>query len=341
MEVIMKSATLADVAAYAGVTPAAASYFFRGTKKLSHNLEQKLFEGARVLKYTPLHSLNKPVAALQIKQVNMCIIVENDDTRDDVYFFSMMNGVMDCLVENGYQLSLNRLVEGDHKSRDLFISGLDWSTGVILCNNRKNHCIEDELQARQIPYVLLGSPEKAESAFYVDVDMQGVGFQATDHLLSKDHRRVLFLNLSEAMLQSQQRREGFILAYKQRGLEFNDVDHVFAPVSAEICCQIIKEYFKKDGSYTAVLTSNEIQAQGVIRALKELKIPVPSKVALISMGGTMLGALTVPSLTTIDFNPHKHGYEAARLLLDVLAKKRIQPFHLILPGNLVVRGSTK
>jgi len=55
----------------------------------------------------------------------------------------------------------------------------------------------------------------------------------------------------------------------------------------------------------------------------------------------MLGALTVPSITTIDFNPHKHGYEAANLLLDVLAKKRIQPFHLILPGNLVERDSTK
>jgi LacI family transcriptional regulator len=75
--------------------------------------------------------------------------------------------------------------------------------------------------------------------------------------------------------------------------------------------------------------------------MRELKIPIPSKMEIISMGGTMMGAITVPSLTTIDFNPHKHGYEAARLLLDVLEKKRIQPFHLILPGTLVERDSTK
>ncbi|MDR2922114.1 MAG: LacI family transcriptional regulator [Treponema sp.] len=337
----MKNATLADVAAYAGVSPAAVSYYFKKTKKLSRNLEQKLEEGARILRYTPIHSPNKPEPAPQIKQVNMCVIVENNDVRDDIYIFSMMNGVMDCLAEHEYQLSFNRLIVGDHKSRELFISGLDHSAGVILCNNRKGHCLEDEIKERQIPYVLLGSPEKAESDFYVDVDTQGVGFQATEHLLSREHRRILFLNLSEDMLQSQQRREGFIFAHKQRGLEFNDADHVFAPISAEICCQIVKDYFKKDSAYTAVLTSNEIQAQGVIRALKELKMPVPSKVALISMGGTMLGALTVPSLTTIDFNPHKHGYEAARLLVDVLTKKRIQPFHLILPGNLVERNSTK
>jgi LacI family transcriptional regulator len=74
--------------------------------------------------------------------------------------------------------------------------------------------------------------------------------------------------------------------------------------------------------------------------MKGLKIDIPSKLALFSMGGTMLGTLTAPTLTTIDFNPHKNGYEAARLLLDILDKKRIQPFHLILPGNLVERDST-
>jgi len=337
----MKSATLADVAAYAGVSPAAVSYYFRGTKKLSRGLEQKLEEGARILRYTPIHSPNKPETAPQIKLITIGVIVENNDTRDDIYIFSMMNGVMDCLAEQGYQLSLNRIIEGDSKTRDLFISGLDHSAGVILCNNRKDHCLEDELKERNIPYVILGSPEKTESEFYVDIDLQGVGYQATEYLLAKEHRRILFLNLAEAMLQSQQRREGFILAHKKRGLEFNEADHIFASISAEICCEIVKEYLKEESAYTAVLTSNEIQAQGVIRALRELKIPVPSKVALISMGGTMLGTLTVPSLTTIDFNPHKHGYEAARLLLDVLTKKRIQPFHLILPGNLVERDSTK
>jgi len=337
----MKAATLADVAAYAGVSPAAVSYYFRGTKKLSRSLEKKLEEGARILRYTPIHSPNKPETSRQIKQITMGVIAENNDVRDDIYIFSMMNGVMDCLAEHGYQFSLNRIIEGDNKSRDLFIDGFVYSAGVILCNNRKDHCLEDKLRERQIPYVILGSPEKTESEFYVDVDMKGVGYQATEYLLAKEHRRILFLNLSETMLQSQQRREGFILAHKKLGLEFNDADHIFAPVSAEICYQIIKKYFKKENAYTAVLTSNEIQAQGVIRALKELRMPVPSKVALISMGGTMLGTLIVPSLTTIDFNPHKHGYEAASLLLDVVSKKRIQPFHLILPGNLVERDSTK
>ena len=337
----MKQSTLADVAAYAGVSTAAVSYYFRGTKKLSRKIEQKLDEGAKVLNYTPIHSRHRPGDAQKARLINICINVESKDTSDDFYFFNMMNGVMDCLAEHDYQLTISRLVEGKKKTQDIFYSNLGLTSGVILCNPRKDHCIEDELLERKIPYVILGSSEKTESTFYVDVDLQAVGFQATEHLLAKGHKHILFLNLAESMLQSQQRRDGFIMAYRQRGLEFNEEDHVFAPISAEICRKIVMESFEKRNDYTGVVTSNEIQAQGVIQAMKELKIPIPSKVAIISMGGTMLGELTVPSLTTINFNPYKHGYETAQLLLDVLTKKRIQPFHLILPGDLVERDSTK
>ena len=341
MENAVKQTTLADVAAYAGVTTSTASYYFRGTKKLSRKLEQKLDEGARVLKYIPIHGRHRPVDAQKARLINMCINVENkDNSGDDIYFFNMMNGVMDCIAEHGYQLTISRLVEGKPETEDIFHSNLGLTTGVILCNPRKDRLIEDKLIEKKIPYVILGSSEKTESTFYVDIDMQGVGFQVTEHLIAKGHRRILFLNLAESMLQSQHRREGFIIAYKQRGLKFNDADHVFAPVSAEICRKIVIDSFDRVKDYSAVVTSNEIQAQGVLQAMKELKIDVPSEAAIISMGGTILGSLAIPSLTTIDFNPHKHGYKSAQLLLEVLAKKRIKPFHLILPGNLVERDST-
>ena len=92
--------------------------------------------------------------------------------------------------------------------------------------------------------------------------------------------------------------------------------------------------------YTAIVTSNEIQAHGVIRALKEKKIAIPSKVAVLSMGGTVLSSIGYPQISTIDFDPHKMGYEAARLLCDVIAKKRLRVSEIVLPGNLVEREST-
>jgi len=335
----LKQVTLSDVATYAGVSPAAASYYFRGKKRLSQARERKLEEAAAVLNYTPINIRSTPENDRSTRLVNMFITIENEDDHDDIYFFCLINGALGCLNDNGYQLTINRLVEGDQASKETFFSGLRYTEGAILCNPRKDHRIEDELQKRKIPYVVIGS--QTEAAFYVDVDMQGVGFQAAEYLLGKGHRRIFFLNLAESMLQSQQRHAGFVLAYKQRGMDFNEADHVYTSVSADICSRLMTRLFSEGKVYTAVVTSNEIQAQGVIKAMKELKIDIPSKLALFSMGGTMLGTLTTPTLTTIDFDPYKNGYEAARLLLDVLGRKRIQPFHLILPGNLVERGSTK
>jgi DNA-binding LacI/PurR family transcriptional regulator len=128
----MRRATLADVAAYAGVSTAAVSYYFRGTKKLSRKLEQKLDEGAKVLQYVPIHSNKKKETSQRIKLINMCVNVENnDDVKSDTYIFCLLNGILECLTEQGYQLAISRIVEDDQKSRELFITGLDHSAGVI------------------------------------------------------------------------------------------------------------------------------------------------------------------------------------------------------------------
>jgi len=336
----LRQPTLADVADYAGVTPAAASYYFRGKKKLSRELELKLEEAAAVLNYTPMYIRGMPEADRSTCLVTMCLIIDNKPAIEEVFAYQI-NGVMDYLIENDHQLILNYLIEGDQPSFDRFFSSLRLIRGVILCNPRNDHRVEDELKKRNIPYIVLGTPEKTESPYYVDIDIQGAGFLAAEYLLAKGHRRILYLNLPESMLQSHQRRDGFIQAHKQHGLDFNDADHIYTIISADVSCRIVKNLFTASKEYTAVVTANEIQAQGVIKAMKELNIKIPSKLALVSMGGTMISSLCTPSLTTVDFNPYKVGSEAARLLLDVLGKKRLRPFHFILPGNLVERESTK
>jgi LacI family transcriptional regulator len=336
----MKRVTLTDIAVYAGVSTAAVSYYFRGKKNLSGEVTRKIQEAAKLYDYTPIHGepQGKPK---NNRIVNMCLVLENKDISEDIYFLGMMNGVTDCLAEHGYHLLVSRLVSGDRALQDLFIAGLGMSAGVILCNPRRDHYFEDELEKQKIPYVLLGSSERTESAFYVDVDMRGVGFQSAEYFLAKGHKRILYLNLPELMLQSQQRLQGFALAYERRGLRFDPADHVFLPVSVDACYAEVKKRFLNKTCYTAVVTSNEIQGQGVIKALRELRIDIPSRVELSSMGGTVFSIMTVPSLTTIDFDAHKNGYEAARMLIDILKKKRITPFHMILPGNFVERDSTK
>jgi LacI family transcriptional regulator len=180
----VKRATLTDIAAYAGVSTAAVSYYFMGKKNLSGEVTRKIQEAAALYNYTPVHGEPRGKAK-DNRIVNMCFVLENKDISEDIYFLGMMNGAADCLAEHGYHLLVSRLVSGDRTLRDLFIAGLDMSAGVILCNPRRDHYFEDELEKQKIPYVLLGSSERTESAFYVDVDIAGCRFSVCGILFGK------------------------------------------------------------------------------------------------------------------------------------------------------------
>jgi len=334
----LKQTTLADIAAYAGVTPATVSYYFSGKKRISGEVAAKIIEGAEKFNYIPIHARQ---AQGEKKLINMCISLENKNLSDDIYQLGLMNGIMDCLNEQGYQMMVSRLAYGDSESHRFFLRSLDMADGIILCNPRKDHRFEDEFEERNIPFVILGASEKKDSVFYVDVDMRGIGFQGADYFLDKGHKKIFYMNLPETMTQSQHRLEGFRKAYARRNMVLSEADHYYAPAVMETAYELVKKRFAENRDYTAIVTSSEIQAQGVIRAMRELKIEIPTRMELLSMGGTILGTCAVPSLTIIDFNSHRHGYEAARLLLEILQRKRITPFHLILPGNLIERGSTR
>jgi DNA-binding LacI/PurR family transcriptional regulator len=334
----VKQATLADIAAFAGVSPATVSYYFSGRKRISTPVAERIIEAAKKLNYTPLHAGPR---GRSTKIINMCVSMENKDLSDNIYYLGLMNGIMDCLAEAGYQLMFSRLVYGDPESHSHFLKSLEMTAGIILCNPRRDHRFEDEFQERNIPFVILGASEKTDSVFYVDVDMRGIGFQGADYFLTRGHRRILYLNMPETMTQSQHRLDGFRMAYARQGLAFNEADHFYAPVGMEEDLEQVKKLLGENRRYTAVVTANEVIAQAVVRAARELKIDIPGKLEVLSMGGTILGTSTVPPLTTIDFNSYRHGYEAAQLLLEILHRKRVTPFHLILPGTLVERGSTR
>jgi DNA-binding LacI/PurR family transcriptional regulator len=336
----VKQATLADIAAAAGVTPATVSYYFSGRKRISAPVAEKIAEAAKKLNYTPLHA--GPGRESKPKRIiNLCVTMEDGDLSDAVYHLGLMNGILDCLAEEGYQLIFSRLVYGDPESHNHFLKSLEMTAGIILCNPRKDHRFEDEFRDRNIPFVILGAPEKADSVFYVDVDMRGIGFQGADFFLARGHRRILYLNMPETMTQSQHRLEGFRMAYARHGLPFNEGDHFYAPTGMEKDFELVKSLLGENRRYTAAVTANEVLAQAVIRAARELRIDIPGKLEVLSMGGTMLGICAVPPLTIIDFNSHRHGYETARLLLEILHRKRVTPFHMILPGTLVERDSTR
>jgi DNA-binding LacI/PurR family transcriptional regulator len=334
VEACMNRPTLSQIAEKTGFSLATVSYVLSGRKQFPAATRETIRNAACELGYSFAGKANLPA------RIALCFILQEPTFHEDIYFLDMMEGVLDCCTENGFQMQLTKILVDDPHCGKSFGDMLDTVQGVVLCNPLQDHRFEDDIAGRGIPYVVLGTTGNDQTPFNVDVDMKAAGYQCTDFLLRNGRRHIFFINLNEHMWQSTQRREGFVLAMENNGLDWDETAHAFLPATMEDSYRVVSSMIEETESYDAIVTSNEIQAQGTMKALQEHGIPVPGKIALISMGGTVLSQLGTPQLTTMDFDPHKNGYEAARLLFDILQRKRLQNFHLVLPGTLIERGST-
>lgn len=91
--------------------------------------------------------------------------------------------------------------------------------GVILCPCQEDRASLELMRKRGIPYVLIGRcfPEHAEDAVLWD-DYQG-GYIATRHLIDRGCSRILMLNVSCRISSAVERRNGYLDALMEAGLE--------------------------------------------------------------------------------------------------------------------------
>lgn len=336
----MNKVTIADIAKYTGVSKAAVSYVLSGKKKLSAEVEKKILDAVASLGYVP------PTVAPRLKQkppkiINFCLPLEVGTISDDPYYIPLIEGAMDYAASQGYHTTLTRITAGDEVAKKLFYQSLHFVNGVILCNLQHDNLLEQAMLDHDVPYVVNGTPENIDTKFYVDADIEGIAYQAMMHLLKKGHRKIFTINLPEHLLQSQQRLNGFKLAYQDYDLRWEESMHTFCNVNMDDTYHHMAQLLdRRDVAATAVVTSTEIQARGAIKALQERQISIPQQMAVVSMGGSSLSVIGHPKLTTIDFSPRKIGYESARMLIEVMQRKRIRQSHIIVPGKLIKGEST-
>jgi DNA-binding LacI/PurR family transcriptional regulator len=90
---------------------------------------------------------------------------------------------------------------------------------------------------------------------------------------------------------------------------------------------------------TALLCANDLMAIGAIGECKAAGLTVPGDVSIAGFDDVPIAALITPALTTVSQPAREMGYEAATLLLNLLAEGSNGRPHEPFPASLVVRDS--
>ena len=90
-----------------------------------------------------------------------------------------------------------------------------------------------------------------------------------------------------------------------------------------------------------IYTPGDLHALRVLDACRKARIAVPDRVAILGRGNDPIICETVrPTMSSLDPNPRRVGYEAAGLLAKKMAGKAAPEAILIRPSGVAARHST-
>jgi LacI family transcriptional regulator len=191
-------------------------------------------------------------------------------------------------------------------------------------------------EMRDIP--VLNVTGRAKSPHLIDVigDSHAAGVMAANYLLGRGFRNFGMIARKDEATFSVERCQGFTETVKAAGFS----------------CEIYKNCTKEEHALSEWLAglprplglaaTGDRHASMAIEACWRLGIRVPEEIAVLGIGNyEQLCELTSPSLSSLDVDMERRGYEAAKLLDSILegAERPTEPM-LIPPAHVIERQST-
>lgn len=331
----MHHVTFKDLAKAAKVSTSTLSRALNDKPDINPKTKNKILAVAKELGYTP----NAVAKSLRLKKTGTLGVVIADISNP--FFAAVIKGVEDTARRKGYNIILCNTDEKYETEKDAIQLLLTKRVDALLIAPAQ---IKDqdivELKKRKIPFVLFGRHfEHLETDYVVSNNVQGA-FLATDHLIKKGHKKILFINGPLHLSSAKERLLGYKQALLKKGIEFNYALLKQRAVRMEDGYRIMKKVLSSELEFTAVFTYSDFVALGVVRALREAGLRIPEDIAVVGYDDIdFISALEVP-LTTVHVPKYRLGSKATQLVDKKIKGEVKKPQKLILDTQLIVRKSS-
>lgn len=190
-------------------------------------------------------------------------------------------------------------------------------------------------QERGVPLVVVDEPRIDGHAFVGIEDRRGARL-AAEHLLALGHRRFALLTAAAPSFTFLERVAGYREALIAAGITWESVPRSELPANLpERGLEGARRVLASDPRPTALIAATDQLALGAIEAAREAGLRVPEELSIVGFDDVPGAAWARPALTTVRQPLFEKGEVAGRLLTA-----GAQPREVILPIELVVRGST-
>ena len=269
----------------------------------------------------------------------ICAIYErvDSDTRNNV-LYHVVASFSDVAIANNFEVMIDYVVAkpSDFNLNDYLVQN-NFCAAFIVGMNFKSR-IYKQIKQTTVPLVLLDN-RFSDMPLIASVSSENTGaiVSAIKYLAKKGHAKIGFVMGEKDSQVSAERLAGYISGLARSGIEFNH-DYIYYGDFTKTSGEEAAEYFS-DTDVTAVISSSDIMAMGLIDGFKACGKSVPDDVLVIGFDDLNLLKFTSYDLTTMKQDFNRLGEEAFRQIADMLEGRVAQ--QVMLDCKLIERGSVK
>lgn len=335
----MKSkATSFDIAYQAGVSQSTVSRALSGSPLVSEETRKKIQAIAKELNY----KVDKNASNLRTQSSHTIALLlfedpSSDDSNINPFFLSMLGSITRACAKANYDLLVSFQQMSDDWHADFEDSHK--ADGLILLGYGEYGVYEEKLEKlieQETNFVMWGAPANELDAISVSCDNTQGGFDITNHLIAQGRTNFAFIGqANQDSPEFLNRYQGHSQALQQASITSSlQLDADFTEQSGY---QATLKLLASGAAVDAIVSGSDLIAIGVIKALKEQGVSVPTDISVVGYDDISIAQFTHPPLTTVRQDTNLAGKLLVNSLLELIRGKPVQSN--VMPAQLVIRQS--
>ena len=330
---------LRDVARLAGVSVPTASQALNGRARISDQTRKRVAQVARRLRYAPHAAARR----LILGRSNSAAMVPGSNMTgmfSDLFYRAVLAGVGGVFEEAGYRMLITPpLRSALQPPQFVEMASAREIDGVLIAGDVDGRWVKDTMDTGT-PVVLLDNYLPGKPVPAVVNDNTGGAYGGTRHLAALGHTRIGFVGAAVDYPFGGETHDGYRRALADAGLPVDPALEINVPIDAEAAREGAGVLLALADPPSAIFAVTDMLALGVTTAARERGLAIPAELSVVGMDDIDLAVVTNPPLTTVRIAKEEMGRRAARMLLDLIRGDDVDPRVVILPTELVVRGTT-
>ncbi len=332
--------TIKDIAREAGVSVTTVSNVIHGRDR---RVAQETVDRVNAIIAHHNYRPNLSARALVNKSSRIIGVINHLIQSQPISFFqdpfhgALLGGIEKKLRERGYYMMV-RTVADEEELYSLFNN---WNLDGVILTGLFNDNFFARLLEAQKPVVLLDSYIKNDQIFNIGLDDRQGGFMATQYLIDKGHRNIVFASPPihrHGVIE--ERFTGYKAALKKNGVPFVSRNVYQQEITPDEGIALGYTLSTRD-DITAVFATADILAAGIMSGLTQAGRRIPHDVSIIGFDDIFYSQIFSPPLTTIHQNVEEKGSVAASIMMDYLEGNEKSPRNITMPVHVIERGSIR